>query len=79
MNENKKYNKSKFLNPSFTGNLFTVDSQELSSISLYNNQKDNLTDIIIYLNKFRYKLVTITQSKYLDNKLLLLDAYFKKY
>ena len=33
-NENKKYNKSKFLNPSFTGNLFTVDSQELSSISL---------------------------------------------
>jgi FkbM family methyltransferase len=60
-------------------NLIFFIKIELSSISLYNNQKDNLTDIIIYLNKFRYKLVTITQSKYLDNKLLLLDAYFKKY
>jgi len=60
-------------------NLIFYVKIELSSISLYNNQKDNLTDIIIYLNKFRYKLVTITQSKYLDNKLLLLDAYFKKY
>jgi FkbM family methyltransferase len=52
---------------------------ELSAISLYKGQNDNLTDIVIYLNKFRYKLVTITQCKYLDNKLLLLDAYFKKY
>jgi FkbM family methyltransferase len=60
-------------------NLISYIKIELSSISLYNNQNDNLTDIIIYLNKFRYKLVTITQSKYLDNKLLLLDAYFKKY
>jgi len=60
-------------------NLISYIKIELSSISLYNNQNDNLTDIIIYLNKFRYKLVTITQSKYLDNKLLLLDSYFKKY
>ena len=32
--ENIKNNKSKFLNPSFTGNLFTVLSQSLLSISL---------------------------------------------
>ena len=32
--ENKKYNKSKFLNPSLTGNLLIVSSQSKESISL---------------------------------------------
>ena len=32
--EKRKYNKSKFLNPSLTGNLFIVLEQESSSISL---------------------------------------------
>jgi len=59
-------------------NLISLIKVELSAISLYKNQKDNFTDIIIYLNKFNYKLITITQSKYIDNKILLVDAYFKK-
>jgi FkbM family methyltransferase len=59
-------------------NLVSFIKVELSAISLYKNQKDNFTDIIIYLNKFKYKLVTITQCKYIDNKILLVDAYFKK-
>tara|TARA_B100001057_G_scaffold369091_1_gene372681 strand:- start:373 stop:1059 length:687 start_codon:yes stop_codon:yes gene_type:complete len=49
---------------------------ELSFTERYKNVKPNFYDILTYLNKFNYKLVSISKIKYNNQKLLLMDAFF---
>ena len=49
---------------------------ELSFMERYKKVKPNFYDILTYLNKFNYKLVSISKIKYKDQKLLLMDAFF---
>ena len=49
---------------------------ELSFIERYEKVKPNFYDILIFLNKFDYKLISISKIKYKDEKLLLMDAFF---
>ena len=49
---------------------------ELSFMERYKKVKPNFYDILTYLNKINYKLVSISKIKYKDQKLLLMDAFF---
>ena len=49
---------------------------ELSFMERYKKVKPNFYDILKYLHKFNYKLVSISKIKYKDQKLLLMDAFF---
>jgi FkbM family methyltransferase len=39
-------------------------------------KKSNINEIIFFLNKYNYYLTTITKTKYVDEKLLMMDVYF---
>ena len=39
-------------------------------------KKSNIFEIIFFLNKFNYFLTTITKTKFVDEKLLMMDVYF---
>jgi FkbM family methyltransferase len=49
---------------------------EISFIERYQGSKSNFFEIISYLIKFNYHLVSISKIKYRNNKILLMDAYF---
>ena len=49
---------------------------EISFIERYQGSKSNFFEIISYLIKFNYHLVSISKIKYQNNKILLMDAYF---
>ena len=48
----------------------------LNSIDLKNNNS-NISEIISYLGSHNYFLDTIVKSKFDNNKLLMMDTYFK--
>ena len=50
---------------------------EISFIERYKGSKSNFLNIINYLDKFGYYLISISKIKYLKNKILLMDAYFQ--
>tara|TARA_B100000902_G_C26948723_1_gene734690 strand:+ start:36 stop:722 length:687 start_codon:yes stop_codon:yes gene_type:complete len=49
---------------------------EISFIERYKGVKSNFVQIITYLQKFNYNLISISKIKYKNNKILLMDAYF---
>ena len=49
---------------------------ELSFIERYQDVKPNFYDIIGFLNKYKYKLISISKIKYRNEKILLMDAFF---
>tara|TARA_B100001121_G_scaffold307830_2_gene330282 strand:- start:529 stop:1212 length:684 start_codon:yes stop_codon:yes gene_type:complete len=49
---------------------------EISFVERYQGVKSNFYEIIIYLMKFKYHLISISKIKYKDNQILLMDAYF---
>ena len=49
---------------------------EISFIERYIGVKSNFYQIVSFLIKFNYHLVSISKIKYKDNKILLMDAYF---
>lgn len=49
---------------------------ELSFIERYQDVKPNFYDIIGFLNKYKYKLISISKIKYKNEKILLMDAFF---
>tara|TARA_B100000787_G_scaffold94197_1_gene69571 strand:+ start:263 stop:949 length:687 start_codon:yes stop_codon:yes gene_type:complete len=49
---------------------------EISFIERYQGSNSNFFEIISYLIKFNYHLVSISKIKYRNNKILLMDAYF---
>ena len=49
---------------------------ELSFLERYEKVKPNFYDILVFLNKFNYHLLSISKIKYKDEKLLLMDAFF---
>ena len=44
--------------------------------SFDSKKKSNINEIIIFLNKFNYYVTTITKTKFVDEKLLMMDVYF---
>lgn len=42
------------------------------------SENDNFFKIINFLNKYKYKLISITKTKYKNQKLTFMDAYFGK-
>lgn len=50
---------------------------EISFLERYLGIKSNFYDIINFLNKFNYQLISISKIKYKENKILLMDAYFQ--
>ena len=51
---------------------------EINTISFYKNKKSNFYEIVSVLSKYDYKLFNISKIKYINNKLALIDAYFKR-
>lgn len=49
---------------------------EIAFVERYLGVKSNFFDIITYLIKFNYHLISISKIKYKDNKILFMDAYF---
>ena len=49
---------------------------ELSFIERYRNVKPNFYNIISFLNKYKYTLISISKIKYKGEKILLMDAFF---
>ena len=49
---------------------------EISFLERYQGVKSNFYEIITYLMKFKYHLISISKIKYKDNQILLMDAYF---
>tara|TARA_Y100000816_G_scaffold263692_1_gene222262 strand:- start:607 stop:1293 length:687 start_codon:yes stop_codon:yes gene_type:complete len=49
---------------------------ELSFVQRYKKVKPNFYDVLVYLNRFNYKLISISKIKYKEQKLLLMDAFF---
>ena len=39
-------------------------------------KKSNINEIIFFLNKYNYFLTTITKTKFVEEKLLMMDVYF---
>ena len=50
---------------------------EITFISRYKHVSPNSYDILDYLKKKEYKLVSISKIKFKDNKILFLDAFFE--
>lgn len=44
--------------------------------SIDKNKKSNINEIIFFLNKYNYLIDTIVKTKFIKNKLLMMDAYF---
>ena len=42
------------------------------------NKKSNINEIIFFLDKYNYYIDTITKTKFVDQKLLMMDVYFCK-
>jgi len=38
--------------------------------------KSNINEIILFLNRYNYYITTITKTKFVDEKLLMMDVYF---
>lgn len=49
---------------------------EISFIERYKGVRSNFYEIISYMIKFNYHLISISKVKYKDDKILLMDAYF---
>ena len=41
-----------------------------------NKKKSNINEIMFFLQKHNYNLITITKTKFVEEKLLMMDAYF---
>ena len=50
---------------------------EISFIERYKGSKPNFISIVNYLYKFGYYLFSISKIKYLENRILFIDAYFQ--
>ena len=49
---------------------------KIELLNSFNRKKSNISEIIYFLEKNNYHLTTITKTKFVDQKLLMLDAYF---
>ena len=49
---------------------------KLLKIEIENYKKNSLKNIILFMGKFNYKLISISKTKYSSNRLYLLDVYF---
>ena len=49
---------------------------ELLNSFFRSGKKSNINEIIFFLNNYNYFLTTITKTKYIDEKLLMMDVYF---
>lgn len=50
---------------------------ELSLESFYLNTKKNFYEIIFYLKKFNYEIISISKIKYKNDRITFIDAYFE--
>ena len=49
---------------------------ELSLENFYENTSATFYDILFFLKKYDYKLISISKIKYLKNKITFIDGYF---
>jgi hypothetical protein len=49
---------------------------EISFIERYKKVNSNFYDIVFFLKKYNYNLISITKIKYKNEKILLMDAFF---
>ena len=49
---------------------------ELSLEKFYENTNETFYDILFYLKKYNYKLISISKIKHLNNKITFMDGYF---
>lgn len=49
---------------------------EITFSSDYEKKQCDFEDIILFLKKFNYRLISISKTKFLKNKLLFIDGYF---
>ena len=44
--------------------------------SIDDQNKSNINEIIIFLNKYKYFMTSIVKTKFINHKLLMMDVYF---
>ena len=49
---------------------------ELLNSFFGSRNKSNINEIILFLNRYNYYITTITKTKFVDEKLLIMDVYF---
>jgi FkbM family methyltransferase len=49
---------------------------ELLNSFFGSRNKSNINEIILFLNRYNYYITTITKTKFVDEKLLMMDVYF---
>jgi hypothetical protein len=49
---------------------------EISFTERYKNVNSNFYDIVFFLKKFNYDLISISKIKYKNERILLMDAFF---
>jgi len=49
---------------------------KLLKMEIENYKKNSLKNIILFMGKFNYKLISISKTKYSSNRLYVLDVYF---
>ncbi len=62
-------------------NLLKTKKIKLIKVELLNSfhgreNKSNINEIIFFLNKYGYSIITITKTKFVKEKLLMMDVYF---
>jgi hypothetical protein len=51
---------------------------ELENYFFGSKKKSNINEIILFLNKYNYHIITITKIKFVKEKLLMMDVYFSQ-
>jgi FkbM family methyltransferase len=51
---------------------------ELLNSFFGSKKKSNINEIILFLNKYNYHIITITKTKFVKEKLLMMDVYFSQ-
>ncbi len=49
---------------------------EISFTERYKNVNSNFYDIVFFLKKYNYNLISISKIKYKNERILLMDAFF---
>ena len=55
-------------------NIRLIKIELLNSFNQKNNS--NINEIIFFLNKYNYYITTISKTKFVNEKLLMMDVYF---
>ena len=74
--QGEEINVLKGMKKNLKGKMIKLIKIEISFLERYVGIKSNFIEIITFLKKYNYHLISISKIKYKNNQILLMDAYF---